>query len=65
MSDLIENPFKDEFGKWMKEHVENGESIMIIGGRRNNKTLITDILNAKEVKEESNANRHGSMDQGE
>ena len=54
MSDLIENPFKDEFGKWIKERVENGESIMIIDGRRNGKTIISDYLNAKEVKEEKN-----------
>ena len=52
MSDLIENPFKDEFGEWIKECVENGESIMIIDGRRNGKTLLTDYLNAKEVKED-------------
>lgn len=54
MSDLIENPFKDELGKWIKERVENGESIMFICGRRNGKTLLADYLNAKEIKEMQN-----------
>lgn len=54
MSDLIENPFKDELGKWIKDRVENGESIMVNCGRRNKKTLMTDILGAKEVKEAEN-----------
>lgn len=56
MSDLIENPFNDEFGKWIKERVKNGESIMVNCGRRNNKTLMADILGAKEVKEAENDN---------
>ena len=54
MSDLIENLFKDEFGEWIKECVENGESVMVIYGRRNGKTLLADYLNAKEIKETDN-----------
>lgn len=54
MSDLIENPFKDDFGKWIKERVEDGETIIIMGGRGNGKTIIADYLNAKEVKEADN-----------
>lgn len=52
MNGIIDNPFNDDFGKWIKERVENGESIIIMGGRRNGKTIIADYLNAKEVKEE-------------
>ena len=54
MSEIIDNPFNDEFYRWIKERVENGESIVICGGKRNGKTLIADILNAKEVKEAEN-----------
>ena len=54
MSAIIDNPFNDDWNKWIKERVENGETVIVMGGRRNGKTLIADYLNAKEVKENDN-----------
>lgn len=51
MSEIIDNPFNDDLNKWIKERIENGESVIIYDGRRNGKTLLVDYLNAKEVKE--------------
>ena len=51
MSEIIDNPFNDDLAKWIKERIENGETIIIYDGRRNGKTFLADYLNAKEIKE--------------
>lgn len=53
MNEIIDNPFNDDLNKWIKERIENGESV-IVYGRRNGKTLLADYLNAKEIKETDN-----------
>ena len=54
MSEIINNPFSDDLSKWIKERVENGESIIVMDCRRNGKTIIADYLNAKDVTEADN-----------